>query len=55
VIVDGHDTGQLCPTERIGVEKGEHVVEIYDPVSEERKVFRARVKETRRSLRVRVD
>ncbi len=55
VFVDGHDVGQLCPTERIGVEKGEHVVEIYDPVTEQRRSFPVRVKQTRLSLRVRVD
>ena len=55
VFVDGHDTGQLCPTERIGVELGEHVVEIYDPVSESRQEFRVNVEDTRRSVRVRVD
>jgi serine/threonine-protein kinase len=55
VILDGEDTGQLCPTERLGVSLGEHVVEIYDPVTDTRNSFPANVKETRRSLRVRVD
>ena len=55
VFVDGVPTGQLCPTERIGVEIGEHTVEVYDLVTEERKSFPARVKETRNSLRVKVD
>jgi len=55
VFVDGRDVGQLCPTERIGVDKGEHVVEIYDPLTEQRRSFRARVKQTRNSVRVRVD
>jgi hypothetical protein len=55
VFVDGADTGQLCPTERLGVEIGEHVVEVYDPVSETRSEFRVQVKQTRNSLRVRVD
>jgi serine/threonine protein kinase len=55
VFVDGVDIGQLCPTERIGVNKGSHVVEIYDPVTDARSEFRVEVKETRRSLRVRVD
>jgi hypothetical protein len=55
VFVDGKPTGQLCPTERIGVDLGEHTVEVYDLVTEERKSFPARVKETRNSLRVKVD
>ena len=55
VYVDGKPTGQLCPTERIGVALGEHTVEVYDLVSEERREYPARVKETRNSLRVRVD
>jgi hypothetical protein len=55
VFVDTYDVGQLCPTERIEVEKGEHVVEIYDPVTDSRRQFRVEVKETRNSLRVRVD
>ncbi len=55
VIVDGEDTGMLCPTERIGVTLGEHVVEIYDPVTGSRNQFKAVVEETRHSLRVKVD
>jgi serine/threonine protein kinase len=34
VIVDGEDTGELCPSERIPVPLGKHTVEIYDPVSD---------------------
>ena len=55
VFVDGHDVGMLCPTERIGVDKGKHEVEIYDPVTDSRRTFQAHVKQTRNSLRVRVD
>jgi hypothetical protein len=55
VFVDGKPTGQLCPTERIGVGLGSHTVEVYDFVTEDRKEHPARVKETRNSLRVRVD
>jgi hypothetical protein len=55
VFLDGKPTGQLCPTERLGVQKGEHTIEVYDLVSETRKTFNARVKETRVSVRVRVD
>ena len=55
VFVDGYDVGQLCPTERIGVEKGPHEVVIYDPVTEQRHAFRVTVNQTRNSLRVRVD
>ncbi len=55
VYLDDKPTGQLCPTERLGVEKGEHEVEVYDLVSETRRRYTARVKETRVSVRVRVD
>jgi hypothetical protein len=55
VFVDGKPTGQLCPTERVGVGLGSHTVEVYDFVTEDRKEFSARVKETRNSLRVKVD
>ncbi|MBZ0238572.1 MAG: PEGA domain-containing protein, partial [Deltaproteobacteria bacterium] len=55
VYLNGKPTGQLCPTERLGVDKGEHTVEVYDLVSETRKTFTARVRKTRVSVRVRVD
>ncbi len=55
VFLDGRPTGQLCPTERIGVDLGEHTIEVYDLVTEERKAYPARVKETRNSLRIKVD
>lgn len=55
VFVDGHDTGQLCPTERIHVELGDHLVEIYDPVTQSRQQFPTKVTQTRNSVRVRVD
>ncbi len=55
VFVDDNAVGQLCPTERIGVFKGKHVVEIYDPITDSRRRFSAHVKETRLSLRVKVD
>ena len=55
VFVDGADTGQVCPSERIGVELGPHVVEIYDPVTDSRRQFNADVKQTNHSVRVRID
>lgn len=55
VIVDGNDVGQLCPTERIGVEKGDHEVVVYDPETEQRRSFRIEIKQTRNSYRVYVD
>lgn len=55
VFVDGVPTGQLCPTERLGVALGAHTVEIYDPVTETRRQFPVTVEDTRRSVRVRVD
>jgi hypothetical protein len=55
VVLDGADTGQLCPTERLGVERGYHTVEIYDPVTDSRRTFDAQVKQTRLSVRIKVD
>jgi len=55
VFVDGKPTGQTCPTERIGCEVGPHTVEIYDVVSETRRKWDVVVKDTRLSLRVRVE
>jgi serine/threonine-protein kinase len=55
VWVDGKATGQLCPTERIHTALGDHVVEIYDFVTETRKQYRIDIKETRLSFRIRVD
>jgi hypothetical protein len=55
VTIDGAPTGQLCPTERLGVELGEHTAEIYDPVTDTRRVYKVKVEDTRLSVRVRVD
>ena len=55
VSVDGKDTGQLCPTERIGIKIGKHTVEIYDPLTRSRKSFPADVVDTDHSLKVDVD
>jgi hypothetical protein len=55
VFVDGKPTGQTCPTERIGCEVGPHTVEVYDVVSETRRKWDIVVKDTRLSLRVRVE
>jgi hypothetical protein len=55
VFVDGKDTGQLCPTERIGLKMGKHTVEIYDPITRSRRSFPADVVDTGHSLKVDVD
>lgn len=55
VFLDGKPTGQVCPTERLEVEMGEHLVEIYDPITETKRQFPVNVKETRLSLRIKVD
>lgn len=55
IFIDGMATGQLCPSERIGVEVGAHVVEIYDPVTDSRREFPVTVAGTRHSARIRVD
>jgi hypothetical protein len=44
-----------CPTERIEVELGAHVVEVYDVVSDSRKKFDIEVKDTRLSVRVKIE
>jgi serine/threonine-protein kinase len=55
VFVDGKPTGQTCPTERIGVELGAHVVEVYDVVSETRRKWEITITDTRLSYRVKID
>jgi serine/threonine protein kinase len=55
VFIDGKPTGQLCPTEKIGVSVGDHVLEVYDITTESRRQFPISVKSVDRSLRVRVD
>ena len=55
VFVDGKPTGMLCPTERIDVEVGPHTVEVYDAVSESRKKWDVVVKDTRLSVRVKIE
>jgi serine/threonine protein kinase len=55
VFVDGKPTGMTCPTERIEVELGEHVVEVYDVVSDSRKKYDVDVKDTRLSVRVKIE
>ena len=55
VYVDGADTGMMCPSERIEVTLGAHTVEVYDLVTETRRQFPVVIKETRNSLRVKVD
>jgi serine/threonine-protein kinase len=55
VFVDGHGTGMLCPTERIHVDLGNHVVEVYDLVTDARTQYPVLVKDTRNSLRVKLD
>jgi hypothetical protein len=55
VIVDGNDTGMLCPTERIPVEVGEHTVDIFDPVTDATTSRTVVVKDTHNSVRVRAD
>lgn len=55
VFVDGEPIGQLCPTERVGVGRGAHDVEIYDPVTDSRRKFKVQVEDLRLSVRVRVD
>ncbi len=55
VFLDGKPTGMVCPTERIEVELGTHTIEIYDIVTETRRQFPVAVKDTRLSVRVRVE
>lgn len=55
VFVDRQATGQLCPAERIAVDVGDHVVEIYDLVSEARRQFPIAVPDGARLVEVKVD
>ena len=55
IYVNGEDTGLLCPTERIHLGQGNHVVEVFDLKTGQTKRFETVVKQTRISKRVRVD
>lgn len=55
VFLDGKPTGQMCPTERIDTDLGPHTVEVYDAVTETRKKFDVVVKDTRLSVRVKLE
>ena len=55
VFLDSKPTGQMCPTERIDTEVGPHVVEVYDAVTETRKKYDVVVKDTRLSVRVKIE
>lgn len=55
VYVDGAPTGMTCPTERIDTVVGNHVVEVYDIVTDSRRKFDVYVKDERLSARVRID
>lgn len=55
VIVDGVETGLLCPTERIKVTLGTHTVEVYDPVTDATSTHKVDVADTHNSVRVKLD
>ncbi len=55
VVVDGVDTGMLCPTGRIGVTLGAHTVEVYDAVNDATQAHSVEVRGTHNSLRVKVE
>ena len=55
VYVDGQPSGMTCPTERIHTNIGQHLVEVYDIVTESRTKFDVNVKDDRLSFRVRID
>lgn len=55
VILNGQDTGFVCPTVRIAVPLGEHTIETYDPVTDTTTTHLVPVKDTHSSVRVIVD
>jgi len=55
VVVDGVDSGMLCPTERIGVTLGAHTVEVYDAVNDAAQSRTVDVRGTHNSLRVKLE
>jgi hypothetical protein len=55
IYVDQKPVGQLCPSERIGVDKGNHEIEIYDPITDSRRVFNVVAESNKGSHRVLVD
>lgn len=55
VLVDGRQTGQLCPTERLGVPIGVHTVEIVDLVGEVYRTLSVDADNPDKSTRVSID
>ena len=55
IIVDGRHTGRVCPTERINVDLGDHVVEVYDALSDNSTAHQVPVRDTHFSVRISVD
>lgn len=56
IIVDGQHTGMFCPNEqRINVELGDHVVEVYDALSDDSTVHQVPVRETHNSIRITIE
>ncbi len=55
ILVDGRQTGQLCPTERLGVPIGVHTVEIVDLVGEVYRTLSVDADNPDKSTRVSID
>jgi len=55
VTVDGVETGEICPTERINVDLGVHKVEVYDPISDAVTTHEVHVEDTHFSVRVKLE
>jgi hypothetical protein len=54
ITLDDKDTGLMCPTERLAVGLGEHMVVTYDPTSEQTARHAVMVRETHFSVKVTV-
>lgn len=55
VLVDGRQTGQLCPTERLGVPLGVHQVEIVDLIGDAYRTLSVDADNADKSIRVNID
>lgn len=55
VLVDGRQTGQLCPTERLGMRMGVHKIEIVDLIGEVYRELSADANNEDKSIRVQID
>ncbi len=54
ILVDGHDTGQACPTDELRLSVGNHTFSFLDPVSGEQNEKQLKVKKSKSTVKLKV-